>query len=1385
MAEPIIQEFIPRGGMNQDDSIVSPTPGLESAVSLFANGDYRYALNARIGSSRHDSFGDVENMRGTLEVTAYRVREQIMSNSDFEGSLDDWLQTDDGLLWIYGIDKARLNIVPDSITPTLFYNITSFQAPANPSWPAANFTQANFPEAGTFLTGTVVHFTDSVFYGSGFLVEVGAGYFVFQHTFNGNESGVKVAYGSGPPEYIPTDFTSNVIYQVPPNTIGGVSNGISAHINVEGVVSGGVIYLVLMNGGTIVEERQWKVGINENIFLYEVITLPANVTGIGIRVTGQVSNVSSVDIYYLRDNISVVGVKPAGNEKVIGKYEDREFNRLFYHVYNDQGNHCIRYYEPKDNVIVELMKWEGLNYQPDFFVDSDMLDNWMAITDRNNAPRLIDVNTISDLLLRLGDDFREYHISFHKWAPIAPPIVRLTIQDVGPFRFRGKGVFQFSFRYIYFGGLRSRWSPVSTAHVEKEKRPTEVRQYNINVHLPGTIYDEQSNTFFGHDSVKFLAAVEYIEIGFRRGRTDLWKLWKRVRTDELPESLSWDFYNDEYVSVIADDDFFHVFDNVPFKAGTVVAIDNRFMFGDILDEQPAANTPIIADTVVYKEIFNEWNNSNAPLFTSLTLAQQNEYVARNSRKEFTFKARGQYRVSIQYLHPSGWRSLGYSADNWLYTLDQVNSFSGQSLSFFTEPNQALGFRLDERFIPPEWAVAYQFLITNCINIDYFIIGIANKFDFLIDSARDVTDKATMPESLRNTINLYFDNNQNITSSELNELQKGNTLWSRIMANVRRTQTTTTLASASRLYIDVNNWYNAAKANAAGNADYPANNILYDYRNGDRVRFVGSNVSNPTANQKIIYDEIILEYTGQGIIVAKPQGLLWLPSRPSGDYEDFFVEVYRPKTEQITDFVYHEIGEWYPITNPGTVNRDFSKRDFTWGGKSQVTATEYGSGASKLTVFHKVPIYFGDTHFLYKDQTYRHAFYTDHPSPSFFSRWASMNPFELYEIWERNAGREAQAYSILPTVTWKPTQVRFGGKIIEDSLVNNLNRFRFDDQETYPSEYGRIRKLVNTNDNQVESVGVLMLAIGEREAWSIYINRKILQDLTGNQLLTLSDRVLGSFNKLLGSHGTLNPESVSVERGRVYWWDPFNGTWVRYGRNGLTALSDYKMRNWFKQLSEIMINGYYTGEKPVALSEFDTFNEELVTFHNHSSLPATFRDYADYKGALFSENDTRWKSIHNYEPEMMGKLNTLLMSFKDGRLFLHEQTDNHGEFYGEQYDTKIEPVFNTNPINMKVWQALGIVATEKWSVERLLSEYRGQRQKQASILPLVNFVEKEDSWWADVLRNQNTPVISNPLIEGDAMRSRAVQVLLKLDPEVTTRTLLYYVLMGYNASPKNP
>lgn len=1294
MAEKLIPiEFTPSGGMNQDDSIVTPTPDLEGQVSLFQHGDYRYALNMRIGSSRDDSMGDGQVIKSTRKVTGYFVRVNGFDNPEFIGSIAPWEQIVDVSGWVWSSVSLGCAQIPVSDHSIIY------QAISNPK-------------------GTI------------------------QYRYQ--QDGFKV-----------TDF---------------------------------VLQMVLLNGTSIIstvdlDTRTANPG--QNIVGSYDFDAPDNCTAVGLRVLGNQIHPGFFRLLYAQFFGWEAGSSPVDVNKTIGKYEDAEFLK----VWNCIGNSdAIRYYDLVTDAIYEVIRWSGLNWNLNSFVSCAKLDNWLVLTDRNNAPRLIDTNTISELYTSLGSNFREFHISFHKWSPVGAPIVKLYYDGSTNRVDRLKNkMWQFSYRYIYYGNLQSRWSPISVAACVRYSdaegqsfRPTT----GISVYIPGLFLDENGDTidynYFNHGNVKCTAAIEKIQIAVIDSEIGVWRIWKTIDPTTAAQIFNGDMDN----TPVSSDDFVQPFDAVPLKAGAVEAIDNRFLFGDILEEQtPALPVNVTDVSVVENNTANaDWSSVSTSSFTGIVSSQdKDEMVSRNAVTSRTFKSRGIYKLGIQYLAKTGWRSAVYTAENWIYNIPEKTAFSASN----SEPNFALAFKFVDGFAPPEWAVAYQIVRTNCLNIDSFMYGICNEIQPIVDDLSTyVSGLEKTSSELANAIRNQFLNASLITAKDYNDyldVLKNNPVYTNIISVIRRNKKVPTVGSASRLYIDIRNWYNGSKTDVSGNVDNPMNNLLYNYRPGDRVRFVGATTSNP-GTAKTIFDVKILDFTGDGIIVERPFNVLWVPTKTiEGTIsDDYLIEVYTPKEQNDSSIIFYESGEWFPVRFPGTSQRTWSKKDWTYLGLGSITASHYGD----ITVFNNHPFYFGDCSrfrkFMYND-------FRENGSGVQYSRSIpsmNHNRDETYSRWERSIGRPYPAYTRTPVQKFKLTTVRFGGKIVEESFINNLNRMRDEDQFVYPSEYGRIRSLVNTNNAQVESVGAVLLAIGERETWSIYVNRTTSEDLSGRTQVLLSDRVLGSYNALLGSLGSFNPESVTKNEGEVYWWSGILGVWVRYGRDGLTKISKYKMRTWFKEIGDLLLSKYMDTDKPLAISGFDPFNNELITYIDHSSLPSSFRGYDDYKGSLFSEEDKRWKSCHTYTPEMFGKIGNRLLLFKSGDVFIHEEGADYRTFFGEVQPVKIEPVFNMGMKDMKVWQALTIIATDPWEAERVLSEYRGAgRTIQQSRIPLEQVKDKEDTYYAPFFRDENSP--GGALYKGNRMRSKALKVLLTLDPDVVSRTLLHWVQVEFHSSPKTP
>lgn len=1080
------------------------------------------------------------------------------------------------------------------------------------------------------------------------------------------------------------------------------------------------------------------------------------------------------------------GSAPAGTNTAINKLEDN--GKFYWAVHNSNGDHQILMFVKHERQIYELCKWSGLNFDLTKFVSMCRINKWLIITDKNSPPRImnVDIDTTDDtqifrLRQTLGANFSEFHISFAKWPPLAPPLVRKATS--GTSDYTEKGIVQICYRYVYKGGMKSTFSPPSW-FVTNEIHGSGVP---FSIYIPGYIFDFETpaNTAFQHSSVKFYEIVEYIELAYRESTRDSWKLFKR-HTVTSGDNINFEFENNGPSARIAANDIGLYFDSIPFKSGSCEAIDNRPMLGDNEDELPAVTDFDVEDVAVHSMTpgFASWNES-ASGFSSLSGAQQTALQQIMDVRRMSFKERGIYKLGIVYQHFSGRENLATTLDKWTYTIPSSIALGA------IERYHALGFNIPAGVTPPDWAVAYKIVRSNCLNIEHFVCGIVNDFKFLQNDVNAISDEITTPNSIKSIMNDFFDANT-IVSVIDKAFKKKFGLVERILADIRKNKVAPSITASSRLYLDISNWFVTSKKDSGATEDWPANNVFYQFQAGDRVRFWGSTSSNFNVGDLVRFDQEIIEYTGKGIIVNKPETLVTLKTRSEASpnpSQSYVVEIYRPKEfNEDEDVIFYDMGEWYPITQPRTASRDFAKRDFRWTSATAVTA----STVNGHTIYNKMPISVGDVWMVAKD--FYFDFNTAFSGAFTGAKWPQMtqDPERAWDFWERNTGRAYAAYRYLPTETDKPTQVRFGGKFLEDSLFVSINNFRDEWQHIYPSEYGRIRAMKNTSNAQVESVGSILLIIGEVEAWSVYVNRTTLEDLSGKTQVTISDKVLGSYNTLLGQQGTLNPDSISAKNGRVLWWNARVGEWVRYSRDGLTEISDRGMKNWFKDLSDLLIDEYNGGTTPKVLSTFDDYHKCWVTYIHHADLPATFKGYSSYKCVTFAERnaDKRWKEWLPAEgTEIFASLDNEVYSIIGSEVHIHEAGNDFGSWFGVKKDVYIEVIANAEVRKNKIWKAVALESSDAWSFESVKGDWRSNgATRQETRMRQDDLQKKEWTFWTNIKKDKNTPNAASEqagVVNGENMRSKSLRIMMKLDPAVDYLSVFNYLIVTYDDSPVNP
>ena len=105
--------------------------------------------------------------------------------------------------------------------------------------------------------------------------------------------------------------------------------------------------------------------------------------------------------------------------------------------------------------------------------------------------------------------------------------------------------------------------------------------------------------------------------------------------------------------------------------------------------------------------------------------------------------------------------------------------------------------------------------------------------------------------------------------------------------------------------------------------------------------------------------------------------------------------------------------------------------------------------------------------------------------------------------------------------------------------------------------------------------------------------------------------------------------------------------------------------------------------------------------------------------------------------MMCTLGTLLIAFKNGQLYTHD-SDTYNNFFGVQYNSEIEPVFNQGTGSVKSFMALEEKANGVWAapeIETSLMSY-GTTPQQSNLVS-ADFELKEGKYCAALLRDSNS------------------------------------------------
>ena len=165
---------------------------------------------------------------------------------------------------------------------------------------------------------------------------------------------------------------------------------------------------------------------------------------------------------------------------------------------------------------------------------------------------------------------------------------------------------------------------------------------------------------------------------------------------------------------------------------------------------------------------------------------------------------------------------------------------------------------------------------------------------------------------------------------------------------------------------------------------------------------------------------------------------------------------------------------------------------------------------------------------------------------------------------------------------------------------NLSLANFSD---FDNSYGSIQYIQNSADS--------LICIQENKMSVIPVGRNIIEYASNNADLVASNAVLGTPQYMAGNYGCdLNPESVAMRFGRVYFADVRSGKVLAFGASGIEPISEKKMDSFFtkkfadatKFSSSVDLNsGYDPDNDEYIISINDIYNSTVQVTYSGGSF----------------------------------------------------------------------------------------------------------------------------------------------------------------------------------------
>jgi len=1073
--------------------------------------------------------------------------------------------------------------------------------------------------------------------------------------------------------------------------------------------------------------------------------------------------------------------------KVIGSCFDDQNNVIYYFVHQNVGvtSKIIKYDKGSDTA-TEVISSEVLAFDRESFVQANVVENYLFFTDGVNEPRKIDTTVNYD-----SGSIEEYNLTVAKPAPNFAPNVSIQATDPNAGSYIEEKFVRFAYRYKFSDNTYSVYSPFSNivfgldSDVLTEEQTQDAYskgELDFLTNKAKTISIQAKSP--GGAIGFFPTSYEIIQVDILMKSSDspAVMLLDSIQPDEFGAVPAFVYNSEKPKITLPESQLTRVFDNVPRTAVAQEVVGNRVVYGNFTQGFDINTTTKLPFTVRTDSKLPAYGSLGVKINrtyevgivfsdnygrTSPVMFGQNKSVTFDKFAPYYFYDRQiflEFDNNLQSIIDQGFKYYSVvvkQAEQEYYNVyvPGISFFNGKSyFSVFGDNINKIPIDTSTYSTETNVSTTNERVYLSVLNNSTFLRSQVTSSDPITETVKEYEVEATAANvEMNNYVSTHAYNNT--TESWTPD---GTTDSFQISALV----TDTILGNISAYHTFARVYVNGTRSSQ----------FTYD-----------------SSTLTITFIEGHIPQTGDSIVVFAEYNNIPMPEDQARSIYSFKRPIPTTTNLRVDEIGSTEIAITDPNYGGGVYKNEGTLKHFSYGNSQElkitgistlnnfdnIDETAFEVSSDLFGIYKKDKKYliaevdgeygvelFGDTTGKFADlavletKPFESAIdiYYETGTQGLISEFATadatpvgvrVNYFNCINL--KTPERESQ-----PSVVWQESRIKGGfnetsmdygvqayltnedyglisressliysGVLNNNTKVNNTNQFPSgeDIARTLDPNYGSIQKLYADTDD--------LLIFQEEKVSQALIDKDIIYTAEGQGLTTAGQRVVSQINAYATNYGIgKDPQSFAVYAGRKYFVDRPKGSVLRLSRDGLTEISNYGMRSYFREeLSNSTINK--------VVGSWDIYNKEYVlTIDSDSSITLGF-----------DESNNGWVSRYSYIQEDGGSIDGNFYTFNKGHLYKHNATNNYNTFYGTTASpSTIELIFNENPSANKNFHTINYEGTNTWDISTIETDTQDTALKIDSnvnavadtytVINLSAFKKYDQKYFANIINDSS-------------------------------------------------